>query len=85
MSGFSSRLWSSALVGLSFGRLGRPEPDLPMSLRHPVEKPCVSGRDAPDLSGKRLELLKDMVPTCAIVAVIWNPTNSAVRELRRAR
>jgi hypothetical protein len=64
---------------------GRPEPDLPMSLRHPVEKPCVSGRDAPDLSGKRLELLKDMVPTCAIVAVIWNPTNSAVRELRRAR
>src|SRR5262249_42960834 len=56
-------------------------------------RPVLGGRQlgagqsivAPDLSGKRLELLKDTVPTCAIVAVIWNPTNSAVRELRRAR
>jgi putative ABC transport system substrate-binding protein len=34
---------------------------------------------ARDLSGKRLELLKEIIPTSSIVAVIWNPTNSAVR------
>jgi putative ABC transport system substrate-binding protein len=34
---------------------------------------------ARDLSGKRLELLKEIIPTSSTVAVIWNPTNSAVR------
>jgi putative tryptophan/tyrosine transport system substrate-binding protein len=29
---------------------------------------------APELSGKRLELLKDMVPKLSRVAVLWNPT-----------
>jgi putative ABC transport system substrate-binding protein len=36
-----------------------------------------------DLSGKRLELLKDTVPGMARVAVLWNPVEpSAVRQLR---
>ena len=34
---------------------------------------------ARDLSGKRLELLKEIIPTSSTVAVTWNPTNSAVR------
>ena len=36
-----------------------------------------------ELSGKRLELLKDLVPGLARVAVVWNPVEvSAVRQLR---
>src|SRR5262249_29762282 len=36
-----------------------------------------------DLSGKRLELLKDTVPGMARVAVLWNPVEvSAARQLR---
>jgi putative ABC transport system substrate-binding protein len=30
---------------------------------------------APDLEGKRLELLRDVVPNFAHVAVLWNPSN----------
>jgi putative ABC transport system substrate-binding protein len=38
---------------------------------------------ARELSGKRLELLKDMVPGLARVAVLWNPLEvSAARQLR---
>jgi putative ABC transport system substrate-binding protein len=32
---------------------------------------------APQLSGKRLQLLKDTVPTLSRVAVFWNPSNPA--------
>ena len=32
---------------------------------------------SPELSAKRLELLKDMVPTAARVAVLWNPDTPA--------
>jgi putative tryptophan/tyrosine transport system substrate-binding protein len=32
---------------------------------------------SPDLSGKRLELLKETVPRISRVAVLWNPTNTS--------
>ncbi len=39
-----------------------------------------------DLSGKRLELLKEAVPTVSRVAVLWNATNpDKARELRETR
>src|SRR5437870_5294402 len=34
---------------------------------------------APDLDGKRLELLKEILPKLARVGFIWDPTNSAMR------
>ena len=33
---------------------------------------------ASELTGKRLELLKEIIPTSSNVAVIWNPTNAGV-------
>jgi putative ABC transport system substrate-binding protein len=39
---------------------------------------------APDLVGKQLEFLKDLLPTISRVAVLWNPTNPAQALLREA-
>jgi putative ABC transport system substrate-binding protein len=43
---------------------------------------------APELEGKRLELLREIVPKLSHVAVFWNPTNafhtSAMRQARAA-
>ena len=37
----------------------------------------------PELSGKRLQLLKEAVPRIALVAVIWNPTDPAAVDYLR--
>jgi putative tryptophan/tyrosine transport system substrate-binding protein len=43
---------------------------------------------SPEVGGKRLELLKETVPSASRVAVVWNPTNSSnslqVKEIRTA-
>src|SRR5215813_5540589 len=49
------------------------------SLAHPGGNMTGQSIVAVDLSGKRLELLKEIIPTASTMAVIWNPTNSAVR------
>src|SRR5262249_27402624 len=36
---------------------------------------------APELSGKRLELLKEVVPRITRVAVLWNPSNPSFSEM----
>ncbi len=38
----------------------------------------------PELVGKQLEFLKDVLPTVSRVAVLWNPTNPAQALLREA-
>jgi putative ABC transport system substrate-binding protein len=37
----------------------------------------MSGLASPDLAGKRVELLKEVIPRAARVAVLWNPSNQA--------
>ena len=49
------------------------------SLAHPGGNMTGQSILAPDLSGKRLELLKEIIPTSSTTAVVWNPTNPAVR------
>jgi putative tryptophan/tyrosine transport system substrate-binding protein len=45
------------------------------SLARPGGNLTGSSQLAPQISGKRLELLKEAVPTCARVAFLWNPAN----------
>jgi putative tryptophan/tyrosine transport system substrate-binding protein len=49
------------------------------NLAHPGGNMTGLTNVTPDLAGKRLELLKEIVPTASIIGVIWNPTNFAVR------
>jgi putative tryptophan/tyrosine transport system substrate-binding protein len=52
------------------------------SLAHPGGNMTGQSLVATELTGKRLELLKEMIPACSNAAVIWNPTNPTVRLLR---
>jgi ABC-type uncharacterized transport system substrate-binding protein len=38
---------------------------------------------APELEGKRLELLRDVLPSVSIVAVLWNPANAYMATSER--
>ena len=53
------------------------------SLAHPGGNMTGQSILAPDLSGKRLELLKEIIPTSSTTAVVWNPTNPAVPVMRQ--
>jgi putative tryptophan/tyrosine transport system substrate-binding protein len=48
------------------------------SLSHPGGNMTGQSILAPQLSGKRLELLTEMLPASSTIAVIGNPTNAAV-------
>jgi putative tryptophan/tyrosine transport system substrate-binding protein len=53
------------------------------SLAHPGGNVTGMSALAPDLAGKRVELLKEVVPRLARVAVLWNSSNQAkVAELK---
>ena len=55
------------------------------SLAHPGGNVTGTSIMAPDLVGKQLELLKEMVPKISRVAVLWNPDNpGGVPQLRQA-
>ena len=64
------------------------EAELVASLAHPGGNITGQTSIAPDLAGKRLELLKETAPTITRVAVLWNsaipPAEVAVKELRAA-
>ena len=46
----------------------------------------ITGPGASELSGKRLELLKEAIPKLSSVAVLWNPANQgAPRQWRQAQ
>ena len=56
------------------------------SLAHPGGNITGLSSIAPELEGKRLELLKEVVPALARLAVFWNPQNSFhIAALERAR
>jgi putative tryptophan/tyrosine transport system substrate-binding protein len=48
---------------------------LVQSLRHPGGNVTGTTIISPELSGKRIELLKEAVPRLSRLAVLWNPTN----------
>jgi putative ABC transport system substrate-binding protein len=47
------------------------------SLAHPGGSITGMGALTPFVAGKRLELLKEIIPSTAQVAVLWNPSNQA--------
>lgn len=53
------------------------------SLAHPAGNLTGSASMLHELAGKRLELLKELVPGVARIAVVWNPGNPANRRLIR--
>ena len=62
--------------------------DLVQSLAHPGGNVTGVSSVAPDLEGKRLELLRAVLPGLSRSAVLWNPNNpfhvGSVRETRQA-
>jgi putative tryptophan/tyrosine transport system substrate-binding protein len=54
--------------------------DLVASLARPGGNMTGLTSIAPELEGKRLELLKEVVPSVSHVAVLWNPANAYMHE-----
>jgi ABC-type uncharacterized transport system substrate-binding protein len=56
------------------------------SLAHPGRNITGLSMMAPDLIGKQMEILKELVPTLSRVALLWNPNNvSNVPQLQQAQ
>jgi putative tryptophan/tyrosine transport system substrate-binding protein len=67
-------------IPIVFAYVGDPvETGFVASLSHPGGNLTSQSILAPQLSGKRLELLKETIPASTTFAVIGNPTNPAVR------
>jgi putative ABC transport system substrate-binding protein len=59
------------------------ESDIVASLARPGRNVTGLSLMHPELSGKRLELLKEVVPKVSRVAVLWNPSNPIIPPLLR--
>ena len=55
--------------------MNRSEAGLVASLAHPGGNVTGTSLMAPDLGGKRLELLKELLPGISRVAILWNAAN----------
>ena len=67
-------------IPIVFAYVGDPvETGFVASLSHPGGNMTGQSILMPQLSGKRLELLKETIPTSSTIAVVGNPTNPAVR------
>ena len=67
-------------IPIVFANVGDPvATSFVASLAHPGGNMTGESLVASELTGKRLELLKEIIPTSSNVAVIWNPTNAGVR------
>jgi len=71
-------------IPIVFGASSDPvDYGLVASLAHPGGNITGLSNTAPDLSGKRLELLKQVVPEISRIAVLWNSANPIIaRQLR---
>jgi putative tryptophan/tyrosine transport system substrate-binding protein len=67
---------ATTTIPIGMTNVGDPvETGLLPSLARPEGNITGLSRRSPDLSGKRLELLKEVVPELSHVAVLWNPAN----------
>src|SRR5882672_10243140 len=53
------------------------------SLRHPAGNITGLTTLSPELEGKRLQLLKEMLPALTRVAIVWNPSEPGINSARR--
>jgi putative ABC transport system substrate-binding protein len=72
---------ATATIPIVFAGVGDPvRTGLITSLARPGGNVTGLTNTAPDLSGKRLQLLKDLVPSATRVALLWNAANPIVRQ-----
>jgi len=72
---------ATTTIPIVFAGVGDPiGTGLITSLAHPGGNVTGLTNTAPDLSGKRLQLLKELVPSVSRVAVLWNSANPIVRQ-----
>jgi putative tryptophan/tyrosine transport system substrate-binding protein len=72
---------ATQIIPIVFAGVGDPiGTGLVASLAHPGGNVTGLTNTAPDLSGKRLQLLKELVPSVSRVGLLWNSANPIVRQ-----
>jgi len=72
---------ATKIIPIVFAGVGDPVgTGLVASLAHPGGNVTGLTNTAPDLSGKRLQLLKELVPSVSRVGLLWNSANPIVRQ-----